>query len=100
MIDEVSQATRLTAVPEWEADDAPPQPPGPQPSALGEDRGPSAEQIIRQRRSALDLDGKTSLSRSAFYRLLSRTVPQPGRFPFAVLPWSAACLVGHLRPPS
>ena len=58
------------------------------PSTPGDDRGHSAEQIIRQRRSAVDMDGKTSLSRSAFYRLLSRTVPQPGRFPFAVLPWS------------
>jgi SagB-type dehydrogenase family enzyme len=44
-----------------------------------------AEQIIRQRRSALDMDGVTSVDRSVFYQMLQRTLP--GRFPFSALPW-------------
>ena len=36
---------------------------------------PSAEQIIRQRRSAVDMDGVTTMERETFFRLLLRTVP-------------------------
>ena len=45
----------------------------------------SAERIIRQRRSAVRMDGRTFLDRSVFYQMLQRTLP--GQFPFAVLPW-------------
>ncbi len=59
------------------------------PSRLGliPDRNQSAEQIIRQRRSAVDMDGTTSLDRSVFYQMLQRTLP--GQFPFRALPWAA-----------
>ena len=49
------------------------------------DRTLSARQIIRQRRSAVALDGKTSLDRGAFYRRLQRVLP--GALPFPALPW-------------
>lgn len=40
-----------------------------------DDRGLPAEQIIRQRRSAVDMDGQTWLERDEFYRILRRTLP-------------------------
>lgn len=49
------------------------------------DRLSPAQQIIRQRRSAVDMDGRTSMTQDAFYRLLAR-VCHRGAFPFAVLP--------------
>ena len=49
------------------------------------DRGHSAEQIIRQRRSAVDMDGRSPIDRNIFYRLLGRTLP--GAFVADALPW-------------
>ncbi len=45
----------------------------------------SAGTIIRQRRSAVDMDGKSTVSRERFFTMLSRTLPQ-----CAALPWDAA----------
>lgn len=50
------------------------------------ERGHSAEQIIRQRRSAVDMDGHSPLDRASFYRLLGRTLP--GAFVADALPWA------------
>lgn len=50
----------------------------------GPERGHGAEQLIRQRRSAVDMDGMSPLARADFYRLLARTLP--GAFPAATLP--------------
>lgn len=50
------------------------------------DRGLAAEQIIRQRRSAVDMDGETMLGRDGFFRLLQRTMPSTMSFPFHVWP--------------
>lgn len=47
----------------------------------------SARRIIRQRRSAVDMDGSTRLTRDAFVRLLGATVPGANRIPFESLPW-------------
>ncbi len=49
------------------------------------DGGPSARRIIQQRRSAVALDGRTSLDRDVFYALLRRLVPRPGAAPWDVL---------------
>lgn len=55
--------------------------------------GPSAGQIIHQRRSAVALDGRTSISTAAFYRMLGRTMPRCERpilerpVPWDALPW-------------
>ncbi|MFN7971184.1 MAG: SagB/ThcOx family dehydrogenase [Acidobacteriota bacterium] len=46
----------------------------------------SARRMIRQRRSAVDMDGKTSVPRATFYQMLARVLP--GRAPFEALPWS------------
>jgi SagB-type dehydrogenase family enzyme len=48
----------------------------------------SARQIIRQRRSAVDMDGVTSIGRDRFYAMLGHLLP--GQPPFTALPWRPA----------
>lgn len=50
-----------------------------------QDRDIPAEQIIRQRRSAAQMDRTSYLNRESFYQLLSRLLPSS--FPFQPLPW-------------
>jgi hypothetical protein len=49
--------------------------------------GPLLRQIIRQRRSAVAMDGRGAIDRDAFYRILRKTLPGPAKFPFNSLPW-------------
>lgn len=44
-------------------------------SRVTHDAGPPAGQIIRQRRSAVSFDGRTSISSAVFFRMLQRAVP-------------------------
>jgi len=85
IIEVVSQATRndnsQSISSKTMQSDQPPESNG----SIGE-RGHSAEQIIRQRRSAVDMDGQTMLDRDAFFRILQRTLPT--HFPFASLSWN------------
>jgi SagB-type dehydrogenase family enzyme len=56
-------------------------------------RGPSAGQIIRQRRSALAFDGKTSIPARSLFRMFGRVVPRAERpigerpMPWDAIPW-------------
>jgi len=50
-------------------------------------RQAALRRMIRQRRSAVAMDGQTSLPRNAFYRMLAKTLAVPGAVPFAALPW-------------
>ncbi len=43
--------------------------------------------LIRQRRSAVAMDGRTSVTRAAFFGMMERLLPQPGVPPWDVLPW-------------
>jgi SagB-type dehydrogenase family enzyme len=52
-----------------------------------ENTGRSLRQIIRQRRSAVAMDGQTSIPRDLFYKILHKTLSGPERFPFNMLPW-------------
>jgi SagB-type dehydrogenase family enzyme len=60
------------------------------------DAGPSAGQIIRQRRSAVSFDGKTSISASTFFRMMERVMPRADRpqldrpMPWDVWPYEPA----------
>jgi SagB-type dehydrogenase family enzyme len=56
-------------------------------SGLPADRCRSARRIIQQRRSAVAMDGRTSISREVFYHLLTRVTPHLSPVPFQVLPW-------------
>jgi SagB-type dehydrogenase family enzyme len=44
--------------------------------------------IVRQRRSAVALDGKTSMSRDDFLSVLARTLPSVSPLVFGALPWT------------
>ncbi|MBZ0253397.1 MAG: SagB/ThcOx family dehydrogenase, partial [Candidatus Methylomirabilis sp.] len=61
-------------------------------SSLGE--GVAAKQILRQRRSAVDMDGRTSISREAFYAMLARTMPRAGAIPWEAIPLPARVHLG------
>ncbi len=58
--------------------------------------GPTAGQIIRQRRSAVAYDGKTSITSSTFFQMLQRVMPQTDRsqldrpMPWDVWPYDPA----------
>ncbi len=58
--------------------------------------GPLAGQIIRQRRSAVSFDGKTSISASAFFHMMQRVMPRAERpqlerpMPWDVWPYDPA----------
>ena len=73
------------------------RPRGPGPSARSpETRSPASSParpvplrpLIRQRRSAVALDGHTRIDRDLFYRMLRKTVARPGQIPFSTLPWT------------
>ena len=57
---------------------------------------PRAGQVIRQRRSALAFDGKTSISVASFFTMLARVMPRVDRdlcrrpMPWDALPWEPA----------
>ena len=44
--------------------------------------------VIRQRRSAVALDGRTRIDQDLFYRFLYKTVAGQGQVPFSTLPWT------------
>ncbi len=48
----------------------------------------SAARIFRQRRSAVDMDSVSTLSRDAFYVMLERAMPLAGRPPFDAWPYA------------
>jgi hypothetical protein len=48
----------------------------------------SFRQMIFQRRSAVAFDGRTGITRNAFYQMLAKTMAGPHQFPFNMLPWT------------
>lgn len=81
----VRAATRFCLKPETPPITA--QPPAPQTAPLAaptHDR-PAAE-VIRSRRSAMRMDGRTGLSRAAFLRMMEAAMPTQA-LPFQALPW-------------
>lgn len=44
--------------------------------------------IIHQRRSAVDMDGRTGITRAAFYQMLLKAYPGPVQIPYSTLDWS------------
>ena len=48
----------------------------------------SLRRIIRQRRSAVAMDGRTQINQDAFFWILSQTLARPDQVPFDTLPWS------------
>ena len=54
----------------------------------------AAATLIRQRRSCLALDGKTSISAETFYHMLDSLLPRPGVPPWDTLPWEPRLHLG------
>jgi SagB-type dehydrogenase family enzyme len=54
----------------------------------------AAATLIRQRRSCLALDGKTSISAETFYHILDSLLPRPGVPPWDTLPWEPLLHLG------
>lgn len=52
------------------------------------DAAVTAAQIIRGRRSAVAMDGETSISAECFFSMLDRLMPRTGVAPFDALPWT------------
>ncbi len=94
IIDDVTEATKKTSL-EHRSVTFPcrelPQAPSGMPLT-----GPEAGTIIRQRRSAVALDGTTSITAAIFYRMLARVMPDADRsqsdrpMPWDALPWDPA----------
>jgi hypothetical protein len=56
-------------------------------AAVGKISG-SLRAIIHQRRSAVAMDGQTSIRREIFYQVLASVLAAPRQFPFEMLPWT------------
>jgi hypothetical protein len=81
VVDEVADATWKPATARPEPSPLPALPP-PAPTA-----NTPAATLIRQRRSCLGLDGKTSITAATFYGMLDHLLPRPGVAPWDALPW-------------
>ncbi|WP_333841395.1 nitroreductase [Pelomicrobium sp.] len=81
-IDDVERATRRPAGLE-----PPPWTPAPLPPLTPTGCGLSAAALIRQRRSAVDFDGVTSLSRARWFTLLDALLPRPHVPPLDAWSW-------------
>lgn len=55
---------------------------------------PSAARIIRQRRSPMELDGRTGIPRATFYAMLGRLVAGAEAVPWDAMTWGACVSVG------
>lgn len=94
IIDDVAEATKKTSL-EHRSVTFSPHTPSLTPSEIFTS-GPKAGTIIRQRRSAVALDGMTSITSATFFRMLVRLMPgadrpQPERpLPWDTLPWDPA----------
>jgi SagB-type dehydrogenase family enzyme len=86
VIDHVAAATRKPAAEAGPVPEPPPLPP--LAPLLPGAAGPiPAVTLIRQRRSAVDLDGRTVIDARALYHMLDRLLPRPGVPPWDALPW-------------
>jgi SagB-type dehydrogenase family enzyme len=94
IIDDVAEATKKTSLERRSTTF-----PGYNSSSASSGMSPAGTQagtIIRQRRSAVSLDGKTSISAATLFRMLARVMPgaerpQPERhMPWDMLPWAPA----------
>jgi hypothetical protein len=84
VIDDVAAATRRTEPPGadfWDTS------PAIQSSLAVRDAGLALRPLLHQRRSAVDFDGHTSITREAFFQILLKALPGKERIPFATLPW-------------
>lgn len=89
VISDVSKAVRHDGDETFEEgeDESPVSPTAIDVTSLLPERSASASAIIQQRRSAISMDGRTSIKREAFFQMLLRCVPRTDAPPFEVLTW-------------
>jgi hypothetical protein len=84
IINDVAEATQKPATRETFV-----SPPGDLPRVAPAAReGALAAEIIRRRRSAVSLDGSTSIEAATLYAMLDRLLPRPGVPPWDAIPWA------------
>lgn len=83
----IADVASATAKPRTAARAALPPESSSPPSATGVSDRLSARALIRQRRSAVAMDGTTGLTAVAFFAMLDRLVPHAGVPPWDALPW-------------
>lgn len=76
----IERASEACQKPETPVENPRLAPPEVLPAPLQDFRG-----LVHQRRSAVSMDGQTTISETAFYRMLSALLP--GQRPFTTLPW-------------
>ncbi len=86
IIDEVAEACRATPLGSGAAPWVPPVDSAPRPTG----NGAAARRVFRQRRSAVQMDGQSTLSSAGFARVLQRLLPAAGAVPCGALPWRPA----------
>ncbi len=87
IIDQVAAATRCDSFPVGFESDLDVDDRTVQTVDVPAERAVAARRLIRQRRSAVAMDGRTAIGRGAFYRLLARLTPYSNPLIFQVLPW-------------
>ncbi len=87
IIDEVAVATRFEGFPVVRESDFGTDDRTVETAAVPAERVSAARRLIRQRRSAVAMDGRTAIGREVFYWLLARVTPYLNPLPFTVLPW-------------
>ena len=94
IIDEVERAVNAGARPDGEAmrsDDGAPVPR----CAVAPPRVTAdASALIRRRRSAVAMDGRTGMTASTFFRMLARTLPLAACRPWDAIPWAPRVHLG------
>lgn len=96
-IETVAQATAKPRTAEAAVDDdTPPHDAPPPPTSGGADRDDDlgARRVILRRRSATGMDGRSSLMRSDFYKMLIRVMPGPAVVPWDAWPWAPCIHLG------
>lgn len=84
--EDIQQAIALTSKPSTDGSYAKPQS-----SSLAlpnEPAGPPLAKLVRQRRSAVAMDGHSGISYASFTRILQRSLAATGQLPFTALPWA------------
>jgi SagB-type dehydrogenase family enzyme len=87
---EIDAAAEAARKPRTPPDDRTPSPSAPHPrEKAGAAAGSApATGLIRERRSAVEMDGHTSLPAAVFFAMMERLLPHPGVPPWDVLPWA------------
>jgi SagB-type dehydrogenase family enzyme len=87
-IDAAAEAVSKPRTTSADLTSSPPTPCGREEAAAAASAPVRATRLIRQRRSAVAMDGLTSVPATVFFAMMERLLPQPGVPPWDALPWA------------